>query len=336
MRPAPLFRLLLCVTTALLALTATSQAQSDTQTPAFSVATSHVFNTKERPSLSLTYRRVDHLDFRVYRVNDAFAFFEKLRDPHQLGSEEPVVSQERTWLERIAAWKATRRSEVRGFLRRQLSPEYRTVRHEQQDTAVVVLRQTLNVNSFAQVPVLNASQLVTSWREILPPVRDAEFRRIPLELSSPGIYVVEAINPPLRAYTVVVISDVGLVAKTAPGRLLVYAANRFTGDPMPGCRVRVLADQQTVASGKELHGEQVVFVTLGEHVVGQNIILPGANSSRLPSTAVPHARRLISRRGEDLVGGWASLDCRIRGAAVRADASNHTHCSEPSTAKESE
>ena len=63
----------------------------------------------------------------MYRVNDPFAFFAKLRDPHELGSEEPVVPQERTWLERIALWKAGRRSEIRAFLRRQFSPEYRRV-----------------------------------------------------------------------------------------------------------------------------------------------------------------------------------------------------------------
>ncbi|MFN7983706.1 MAG: MG2 domain-containing protein [Vicinamibacterales bacterium] len=227
-----------------------AHAQSTPTTPAFSLATSHIYSTKESPAFSLTHRGVDHLDFRVYRVNDAFAFFEKLRDAHELGSEEPVVPQERTLLERIAAWKSERRSDVRGFIRRQFSPEYRHVRNQQQDQQQVVLRQTLNVNSFAQVPLLNASQLVTSWREILPPVREAEYRRIPLDVSSkPGIYVVEAVNAPLRAYTVVIVSDVGLVTKAAPGQLLVYAANRFSGEPLPGCRVEVLADQKAAGAG---------------------------------------------------------------------------------------
>ena len=35
----------------------------------------------------------------------------------------------------------------------------------------------INVNTFAQVPLLNRSQLVTSWRELLPPMRDR--RRAP-------------------------------------------------------------------------------------------------------------------------------------------------------------
>ncbi len=226
-----------------------AQEPAPDATPSFSLASSHIFSTRERPAIALTYRRVDHLDFRVYRVTDPFAFFARLRDPHQLGSEAPVVPQERTWLERIAAWKAERRSAMRWFVGRQFSHDFRETRRAQQDATQVVQRQALNVNNFAQVPLLNASQVVTSWREILPPVRDAEFRRVPLDLPGAGVYVVEAVSAPLRAYTVVIVSDVGLVTKTAPGQLLVYAANRMTSDPLPGCRVEVLVDRQASASG---------------------------------------------------------------------------------------
>jgi hypothetical protein len=233
----------------LLSSAPTLHAQTTDTTPAFSLATSHIFTTREPPAITLAHRRVDHLDFRVYKVNDALSFFEKLRDTHQLGSEEPIVPQEQTWLERIAAWKAGRRSDVRVFVRRQFSRTYVSARHRQQDRDQVVLRRAVNVNSFAQVPLLNASQLVTSWRELLPLVKDAEYRHIPLDITKPGIYVIEAVNPPLRAYTVVIVSDVGLVTKSAPGELLVFAANRFSGDPVAGCRVRIIADRQTVGSG---------------------------------------------------------------------------------------
>ncbi|MEQ1911050.1 MAG: MG2 domain-containing protein, partial [Vicinamibacterales bacterium] len=271
-------------------------AQSETTAPAFSLATSHVFSTKESPAFSLTHRGIDHLDFRVYRVNDAFAFFEKLRDAHELGSEEPIVEQERTWLERIASWKAERRGDVRGFIRRQFSPAYRHVRNQEKDQQQVVLRRTLNVNSFAQVPLLNPSQLVTSWRELLPPVRDAEYRRIPLDVKDTGIYVVEAVNPPLRAYTVVIVSDVGLVTKTAPGELLVYAANRFSGDPLTDCRVRILADQKPVGEGAT--GQDGTFQTLVDVAQPDSLVTvadcqgqiaatdPGAFTVREPTRAL--------------------------------------------------
>jgi uncharacterized protein YfaS (alpha-2-macroglobulin family) len=225
-----------------------AQSPAD-ERPAFSLASGAIGSSKDQPSIFLTFRRVSYLDFRVYRVNDPLAFIAGLKDPHQLGSEEPLVDQEPTWLERIANWKASRREAIRDFLRRQFSYEYRRARRHQQDRQQVALRRTEHVNGFAQVPYLNASQVVTTWRERLPPVRDAEYRRIPLELTKPGMYVVEAVNAPLKAYTIVIVSDVGVVSKAAPGQVLLYAANRSSGTPMAQCGVRVIGDQRVVADG---------------------------------------------------------------------------------------
>jgi len=127
-------------------------------------------------------------------VNDPLTFVSNLRDPHQLGSEEPLVDQEPTLLERIATWKAARRETCATSCGRSSATGTRVARRQQSDREQVQIRQTTHVNTFAQVPLLNPSQLVTSWRELLPPVRDTEFRRIPLDLREPGMYVVEAIN----------------------------------------------------------------------------------------------------------------------------------------------
>jgi uncharacterized protein YfaS (alpha-2-macroglobulin family) len=218
--------------------------------PAFELWSSQIYATSERPSFSLTYRNLDHLDFRVYRVGDPLAFFAGLRDPHQLGSPEPVVPQERTRIERIAAWKADWRVRIRAFLRRQVSYRYRESRRESQDKAKVVQRRTLDFNTFAQVPLLNPELVVTTWRELLPPLRDPDTRRIPLDVKSPGIYVVEAVSAPLRAYTIVIVSDIGLVTKTAPGQVLVYAAHRVTGEPQQGCDVQTIVERQVVGAAK--------------------------------------------------------------------------------------
>ena len=124
--------------------------------PAFSVSTSEVFTTRDAPNFYLTFRRVPHLDFRVYKVKDPFAFFEGLKDPHQLGTGEAYVKQERTWLERFADWKRGQRQSVQSFARAQASHSYRAARRAASDQAVVAERVTLNVNNFAQVPLLNA------------------------------------------------------------------------------------------------------------------------------------------------------------------------------------
>lgn len=229
---------------------APAEAQSTVSVPAFSLASSQVASTHERPYVQLGFQQIEALDFRVYRVKDPFVFLQGLRDAHTLGSPEPLVPQEQTLVERVAEWKASWRGAFRSFARAQLSERHRVQRREARDTQTVQLRQVVGMTNFAQVPLLNPSQVVATWREVLPRVRDVQYRRIPLDLPGPGLYLVEAVRAPHRAYTLVVVSDIGIVAKTSPGQLMVYAANRFSGEPVPGCDVRALADQQAVASGR--------------------------------------------------------------------------------------
>ena len=248
-------RRLVAVTLALATATAVPAAVAAQPTegesePSFTLATSQAFTTRDAPVVQLTFRGVTQLDFRVYRVNDATAFFQGLRDPHNLGGQQGLVPEEPTWLERIARWKSRRRAEARGFLRRQVSRPYRQERRRRADQQEVQLRQTVGYASFAQVPVLNRSQLVEYWREILPAVRDAEARRVPLEVRDPGVYVVEAVNGLLKAYTIVMISDIGIITKASPGELVVFTADRANGEPVADCDVTTLIDQEVVATGR--------------------------------------------------------------------------------------
>jgi alpha-2-macroglobulin len=255
-------------------LGAPASAQSDDSSQstraAFSLSSSRIATSRETPAIYLTYRRLTHLDFRVYRINDPVTFLAGLKDPHQLGSEEPLVDQEPTTLEKIADWKADWRSRVRSFFRAQFTHDYRRARRQRLDRSAVVLRQTVNVNSFAQVPLLNRSQLVTSWRELLPSMRDADVRRVPIDVKQPGMYVVEAVLPPHRAYTVVIVSDIGLITKAAPGQVLAYTADRTTGTPLNGCEIRVLTQQKALASG--VTGADGVFNARFEDPVGDDVI----------------------------------------------------------------
>jgi uncharacterized protein YfaS (alpha-2-macroglobulin family) len=230
---------------------AQDQASSAEREPAFALSSSQVYTTRDHPAFNLTFRQLTQLDFRVYRVRDPFAFFAGLGDPHQLGSSDRPVPQERSWIERIADWKTRQRRGIRNFVRNQVSPGYRQARRTSQDRQEIAQRVVLNQATFAQVPLLNPDQLVTAWREMLPNYRDTEYRRVPLDVAQqPGIYLVEAVSGLLRAYTIVVVTDIGVVTKLSPGQLLLFAADRFTGEPKPGCDVRVLASQQTVGNGQ--------------------------------------------------------------------------------------
>ena len=261
----------------MLATAAVAQAQtgdsraSEPETPAFTLSSSEIFTSRDSPAFNLTFRRLTQLDFRVYRVKDPFAFFAGLRDPHQLGSEEYAVPQERSWIERLADWKAGQRSRIRGFFRGQVSYQYRAERRKSQDRQEIAQRVVLNRASFAQVPLLNPDQLITAWRELLPNHRDPEYRRVPLEVKEAGVYLVEAVSGLLRAYTIVIVSDVGIVTKVSPGQFMVFAADRFTGEPKAGCDVQVLLDQKAVGNG-QTSADGVLDLALpeakSEHIVG--------------------------------------------------------------------
>ena len=101
-------------------------------------------------------------------------------------------------------------------------------------------------------------------------MRDADVRRIPIDVKQPGMYVVEAVLPPHRAYTIVIVSDIGLITKAAPGQVLAFTADRTTGKPIAGCDIRVLTPQKTVASGAT--GADGVFNARFEDLVSDDVI----------------------------------------------------------------
>ena len=70
-------------------------------------------------------------------------------------------------------------------------------------------------------------------------------RMVMLGRRDPGVYLVEAVNGDLRAYTIAIVSDLSLINKTTPtGEMLIYAADRKTGAPREG--VHRVARHRTV------------------------------------------------------------------------------------------
>jgi uncharacterized protein YfaS (alpha-2-macroglobulin family) len=224
--------------------------------PFFSLATNRTYGAAENPRMWVNYRGVDKLDFRVYRVNDPQRFFTQLSNPHQMGEdeqpEEVTSTQKRkpSFLERLRAVKSWAYSGLRNYLRTQLNSD---TRHSfnQKFRSTEGRRTPLNVADYARVPLLNPNQLVTTWREPLAPLEyEYDRRMIPLGKQEPGVYLVEAVANDLRAYTIVVVTDLAMVEKSsANGELLVYAVNRVTGEPQANALVTIVKAQKTVTTG---------------------------------------------------------------------------------------
>lgn len=224
--------------------------------PFFSLSTHRTYGSNDTARLWVDYQAVDHLDFRVYQVKDPRKFFTELKDPHQLGErEEEEVAKSlphrRSFLERVRAFKRWAYTGMKTFVRGQLKRDSRSAFNQKFRAEADVVRTPLNVSDYARVPLLNPDQLVSSWREPLPPLENEyDQRMIPLGKRSPGVYLVEAVQNDLRAYTIVVVTDLTMIDKTmSNGELLIYTVDRKTGEPRPGAQIEIVREKKVVASG---------------------------------------------------------------------------------------
>jgi len=237
------------------ALARANSPESGPGRPYFSLSTHRTFGTNEGTRLWVDYKDVDHLDFRVYQVKDPARFFAQLSNPHQMGEreQEEIASRQSrpSWLERVRAFRRWALTGIKDYVRAQLAHDSRQVFNHKFRTEEPKKRTPLNTADYARVPLLNPNQLVSSWREPLPPLENEYDRRmIPLGKRDPGVYLVEAVEGDLRAYTVVVVTDLAMIEKTTRGgELMVYTVDRRTGEPRPDATISIVRGRKTIASG---------------------------------------------------------------------------------------
>jgi uncharacterized protein YfaS (alpha-2-macroglobulin family) len=227
--------------------------------PFFSLQTNRTYAPTDRARVWVNYRGVEALDFRVYKVKDPVKFFRQLDDPHKVGEDEQAevgksVEKKPTFLEKLRTLKSWGYGHVKTYVRQQLQNQSRKgfnqrFRPEEDDTSN---RVPLNVaTDFARVPLLNPSQMVDNWREKLPPLEDVYDRRmISLGRREPGVYLVEAVHGELRAFGILIVTDLATVQKTSKdGSMLVYAVERKTGAPREGVQVQVIRRKADLKAG---------------------------------------------------------------------------------------
>lgn len=229
--------------------------------PFFSLTTNHSFASEERVRLSASYQGVGYLDFRVYKVADPAKFFQQLPNPHQVGENEKEelaedYGQKFSVLESAHSLKNCIYSAIKDYVRDQLKREHRQTFNQKFRNESKTARTPLNVADYARVPLLNPSQLVSSWRERLPPMEyEYDQRSISLGRREPGVYLVEAVNGDLTAYCVAIVTDLTMVQKTtSDGEVMVYVVDRKSGTPRQGASVVVAAGNQTFATGATAKG----------------------------------------------------------------------------------
>lgn len=213
----------------------------------FSLSTNKTYLPGEKIGLRVYANNVEQLEFRVYKIKDPALFFERLESPHNFGHSTPKEQVENpSFLEEFHDWKQNLWVDIRDFFRYQFSARSRAQIREKQHGNQQP-QPGANADVFAQAPVLNSSQLVARWRQQMAPHYYWDTENVPVQDLAKGAYLVEATDGSLRAYTILLVSELGLVTKTTEGQILAFAADRKTGAPVSGADVRVWADKQEKA-----------------------------------------------------------------------------------------
>lgn len=215
-------------------------ARAQGRSVSFNLSTSKTFAPGEQPKIHLYTHNVDALEFRVYRVNDPVKFMENLRELHSFGPEASLLGKEhideRTRLEKFHDWKAALWHSIREFFRRQFSRDARNSLRENQ-SSLKRRSRIVSAAEFAQIPILNQSQLVSRWRELVPATYISDANDLAVPKLSAGLYLLEATDGRYKAYTLLMVTQMAMVTRTSSGNVVAYVVDRVTGKPIADVRV---------------------------------------------------------------------------------------------------
>jgi len=259
----------------------------------FSLSTSRTFAPGESVKIQLLARNVPELEFRVYKIRDAQKFFAGLKDLHSFGVQSQSPSEQidqRTLLERLHDFKAHLWWLMRHFFRGQFTDEARDNFRERQGKLGKKSR-VVGAAQFAQVPVLNASQLVARWKLETPPALVSETQQLPIDGLGAGVYLIEATDGTYKAYTVAMVTKIAMVERDENGQVALYVADRMTGAPVEKADVALWTGGQMQSSGST-DGDGTALLAMGGPTVH-----PGAE---------PENVWILARHGDDaaLVTPW--------------------------------
>ena len=232
----------------LLLLTFSLCGQTDEEQPYFSLSSSRTFRAGRKATVELSAVDVAALDFRVYRVKDPLAFFGKLEDPHQFGGQAARPPRDLTAIESFTA------SSGSGMLpcatcfensfRDNAWADVKTWGHSKSD------EKETGVTNFAAAPLLNSQQVVATWRQHVQSEGRWRGQTIGIDVKDEGVYLVEAARGDLRAYTILMVTDIGVISKVSPGKVVAFVANRRSGEPVADCEVTDASRASRTARGR--------------------------------------------------------------------------------------
>ncbi|MBM3735070.1 MAG: alpha-2-macroglobulin [Acidobacteria bacterium] len=230
-----------------LAVALPTVAQQEEGRVFFSLSSDRTYAPADTPRIQLWGQGIRKVNFRLYRVEDPVKFFENLRDDHNFGGRMAHQSRHLTRLERLRRWKVSMRDRTRGLMKAQFQGPARDELRSSLAARQAPRKAAAppEVVTYAELPVLNQQQVVATWEQPFNPKNRWESASVPIPAKGKGLYLVEAMHGPLFAYTIISVTDIGIIAKGSPGKLLARVVHRDTGAPQPGVPVIVYASDKS-------------------------------------------------------------------------------------------
>ncbi len=229
----------------ILAVAASGLGQSEDE-PYFALSSSRTFASHAKPFVSMSSWNVNAVEFRVYRVHDPVQFFQQIEDPHRFGEQSPAPPRGLTWLERIHSWKRSLRAGIRRSLRAQFTESPSAHFESALAGGAAPAANGPKGTHFAEAPLLNSQQMVLSFYQPIKSHARWEEETIPIGIADKGVYLVEAVYGQLRAYTLLIVSDMVMVTKHDNRRIVNLLLDRSGGQPLRGVKVDSMVRDESI------------------------------------------------------------------------------------------
>lgn len=228
----------------------TGQEESGTY---FALTANRTFAPGEKPRIQMWSQGVKSLEFRLYRVEKAGEFLSQLRDAHSFGGQVDDLPKDDTILSRVARTKRSLRVKWTLFLRSQFSQQARAEWRGQpiaEPTQQATKKSVVKGTTYAAIPVLNDKQLIRTWNEAVTTKERWDEQPVDVPLSESGLYLLEATDGKLRAYTLLSMSAMAVITKTQPGHVVTRVLDRATGRGQGGVDIEFRSHKTLHATAK--------------------------------------------------------------------------------------
>jgi alpha-2-macroglobulin len=223
----------------------------------FGLTANRTFAPGEKAVVQIWAQNIRSLDLRLYRVDKPAEFLGNLPDPHSFGNNTATLPKERTPIERFHTWKRNLRTRAQLFLRSQFTPEARDEWRARDMKKTEAAIESANKKTaaqkgaeFAAVPILNEKLLLKSWKQAITTRQRWDEQPLDIPVKDPGLYLVEATDGKLRAYTLVSVSSMAVLTKTEPGKSIARVVDRISGRALEGVDVDFRAAGKSFSTAK--------------------------------------------------------------------------------------